>query len=275
MIHGIAQTVDVDTVGRVLRARRADRLAAALDAQVSRTMRVYDDAAGAHGQLFITPTLGDDELVRSRFSRAQPASGDFDIAQRLLGAADCYPDAVLLVPREVKGSSKDNAADARVDTPNARLSSPERRAHIRRRVRARRPDAGDDGRQGCPRPWAFAEHIGSWLPCEPDSARDLMWAANARVSEQAFAVSIKIRVESNLRRTQQLVETGVPHISVHLGVEGHHVHLHIFASPTRMLPARLLLPHASSTNKPLPCVCFFLSFKRRAPKQIPSLAFVS
>ncbi|EJD42979.1 FMN-linked oxidoreductase [Auricularia subglabra TFB-10046 SS5] len=78
---------------------------------------------------------------------------------------------------------------------------------------------GIDLNCGCPQPWAYAEHVGSWLLREPDRVRDLVRAAKARVGEQAFPISIKIRVDSDLRRTQQLVETaihaGASHITVH------------------------------------------------------------
>ncbi|KAL5634828.1 hypothetical protein ACGC1H_002754 [Rhizoctonia solani] len=77
---------------------------------------------------------------------------------------------------------------------------------------------GVDLNCGCPQPWAYSEHVGSWLLRQPDRVRDLVRAAKDRLG-WGFSVSIKVRVDSDLKRTQQLMETavhaGASYITVH------------------------------------------------------------
>ncbi|KZT37172.1 FMN-linked oxidoreductase [Sistotremastrum suecicum HHB10207 ss-3] len=77
---------------------------------------------------------------------------------------------------------------------------------------------GVDLNCGCPQSWAFQEHIGSWLLGHPERVRDLVRAAKDRLGF-SYPVSVKIRVDPDLQRTHQLVETalhaGVSHITVH------------------------------------------------------------
>ncbi|KAH7092836.1 FMN-linked oxidoreductase [Auriculariales sp. MPI-PUGE-AT-0066] len=78
---------------------------------------------------------------------------------------------------------------------------------------------GVDLNCGCPQPWAYSEHIGSYLLRQPDTVRDMIRAARARLGDENFPVSIKIRVDNDIQNTQRLVETaihaGVSHITVH------------------------------------------------------------
>ncbi|CAE6456100.1 unnamed protein product [Rhizoctonia solani] len=67
---------------------------------------------------------------------------------------------------------------------------------------------GVDLNCGCPQPWAYSEHVGSWLLRQPDRVRDLVRAAKDRLGWD-YSVSIKVRVDSDLKRTQQLMETAV------------------------------------------------------------------
>ncbi|CAE6455303.1 unnamed protein product [Rhizoctonia solani] len=77
---------------------------------------------------------------------------------------------------------------------------------------------GVDLNCGCPQPWAYSEHVGSWLLRQPDRVRDLVRAAKDRLG-WGYSVSIKVRVDSDLKRTQQLMETavhaGASYITVH------------------------------------------------------------
>ncbi|CAE6465858.1 unnamed protein product [Rhizoctonia solani] len=97
---------------------------------------------------------------------------------------------------------------------------------------------GVDLNCGCPQPWAYSEHVGSWLLRQPDRVRDLVRAAKDRLG-WGYSVSVKVRVDSDLkyvlnmyssaglkpsatindRRTQQLMETavhaGASYITVH------------------------------------------------------------
>ncbi|KAF8734058.1 Dihydrouridine synthase (Dus), partial [Rhizoctonia solani] len=66
---------------------------------------------------------------------------------------------------------------------------------------------GVDLNCGCPQPWAYSEHVGSWLLRQPERVRDLVRAAKDRLGWD-YSVSIKVRVDSDLKRTQQLMETG-------------------------------------------------------------------
>jgi hypothetical protein len=51
---------------------------------------------------------------------------------------------------------------------------------------------------GCPQPWAYSEHVGSWLLRQPDRVRDLVRAAKDRLG-WSYPVSIKVRVDSDLQ----------------------------------------------------------------------------
>ncbi|CAE6504640.1 unnamed protein product [Rhizoctonia solani] len=77
---------------------------------------------------------------------------------------------------------------------------------------------GVDLNCGCPQPWAYSEHVGSWLLRQPDRVRDLVRAAKDRLGWD-YSVSIKVRVDPDLKRTQQLMETavhaGASYITVH------------------------------------------------------------
>ncbi|QRW04423.1 tRNA-dihydrouridine synthase 1 [Ceratobasidium sp. AG-Ba] len=77
---------------------------------------------------------------------------------------------------------------------------------------------GVDLNCGCPQPWAYSEHVGSWLLRQPDRVRDLVRAAKDRLG-WSYPVSIKVRVDADLQRTQQLMETaahaGASYITVH------------------------------------------------------------
>ncbi|EUC57187.1 tRNA-dihydrouridine synthase-like protein [Rhizoctonia solani AG-3 Rhs1AP] len=57
---------------------------------------------------------------------------------------------------------------------------------------------GVDLNCGCPQPWAYSEHVGSWLLRQPDRVRDLVRAAKDRLG-WGFSVSIKVRVDSDLK----------------------------------------------------------------------------
>ncbi|KAG8682080.1 hypothetical protein FRC09_017027, partial [Ceratobasidium sp. 395] len=77
---------------------------------------------------------------------------------------------------------------------------------------------GVDLNCGCPQPWAYSEHVGSWLLRQPGRVRDLVRAAKDRLG-WSYPVSIKVRVDSDPQRTQQLMETavhaGASYITVH------------------------------------------------------------
>ncbi|THH06311.1 hypothetical protein EW145_g4173 [Phellinidium pouzarii] len=77
---------------------------------------------------------------------------------------------------------------------------------------------GVDLNCGCPQGWAYKEEIGCWLLRHPDIVADIVRAAKNRV-ETSFPISIKIRVDNDLKMTEQLIQTaihaGVSHITVH------------------------------------------------------------
>jgi len=77
---------------------------------------------------------------------------------------------------------------------------------------------GVDLNCGCPQPWAYSEHVGSWLLRNPETVRDIVRATKDRLGWN-FPVSIKIRIDKDLQNTEQLVQTaihaGVSHITVH------------------------------------------------------------
>ncbi|BEI79989.1 hypothetical protein CcaverHIS002_0105180 [Cutaneotrichosporon cavernicola] len=71
---------------------------------------------------------------------------------------------------------------------------------------------------GCPQRWAYAEGIGCALLRKPELVADMVRCVHDRMGWE-WPVSIKIRVDPDLRRTEQLVRTalaaGVSHITVH------------------------------------------------------------
>ena len=75
---------------------------------------------------------------------------------------------------------------------------------------------GIDLNCGCPQSWVMSEGFGASLLKHPDRVRDMVRAASARVSTP---ISIKIRIEDDLRRTVQLAQTaehaGAAWLTVH------------------------------------------------------------
>ncbi|EJT97179.1 FMN-linked oxidoreductase [Dacryopinax primogenitus] len=76
---------------------------------------------------------------------------------------------------------------------------------------------GIDLNCGCPQPWAYTEHIGSWLLRKPEVVYDLVRATKDRLGWN-FSVSIKIRVDEP-KQTERLIQTairaGVDYVTVH------------------------------------------------------------
>ncbi|KAF8331923.1 uncharacterized protein EI90DRAFT_901023 [Cantharellus anzutake] len=77
---------------------------------------------------------------------------------------------------------------------------------------------GIDLNLGCPQKWAYAEKIGSYLLREPNTVRELIRSARDRTGWNT-PISIKIRLDTELKRTEQLVKTaiqaGASFITVH------------------------------------------------------------
>ncbi|KNZ48808.1 hypothetical protein VP01_539g1 [Puccinia sorghi] len=67
---------------------------------------------------------------------------------------------------------------------------------------------GVDINCGCPQQWAYKEGIGSALLRKPDLVRDLVRSIKATCGED-FPVSIKIRIDDDLKNTSQLIKTAI------------------------------------------------------------------
>lgn len=67
---------------------------------------------------------------------------------------------------------------------------------------------GIDLNCGCPQPWAYAEHIGSYLLRQPETVRDMVRTVKDRLGH-AYCVSVKIRIDADLRRTDTLVRNAL------------------------------------------------------------------
>lgn len=59
-----------------------------------------------------------------------------------------------------------------------------------------------------PQPWAYSEGIGSGLLRKPELVRDLVRGVKARLGD-GFCMSVKIRVDPDLKRTDQLVRNAL------------------------------------------------------------------
>lgn len=77
---------------------------------------------------------------------------------------------------------------------------------------------GVDLNCGCPQAWAYSEQIGSYLLRQPETVRDMVRAIKGRLGD-GYCVSVKIRVDSDLRNTDALVRNalhaGASMITVH------------------------------------------------------------
>lgn len=71
---------------------------------------------------------------------------------------------------------------------------------------------------GCPQRWAYNEGIGCALLRKPELVRDMVRCVHDRLGWD-WPVSIKIRVDTDLKRTEQLIRTAleanVSHITIH------------------------------------------------------------
>ncbi|CDS02003.1 related to tRNA dihydrouridine synthase [Sporisorium scitamineum] len=67
---------------------------------------------------------------------------------------------------------------------------------------------GVDLNCGCPQPWAYEEMLGSYLLRQPETVRDMVRALKARMGSD-FCVSVKIRIDPDLRLTDALVRNAL------------------------------------------------------------------
>lgn len=67
---------------------------------------------------------------------------------------------------------------------------------------------GVDLNCGCPQPWAYEELLGSYLLRQPETVRDMVRAVKARMGSD-FCVSVKIRIDPDLRLTDALVRNAL------------------------------------------------------------------
>ena len=78
---------------------------------------------------------------------------------------------------------------------------------------------GIDLNCGCPQRWAMQEGYGSCLLNKPDQISEIVTAARDRVQDPEFSVSVKIRLNEDIKKTvalcQQVEKAGVSWIAVH------------------------------------------------------------
>ncbi|TKY86014.1 hypothetical protein EX895_004839 [Sporisorium graminicola] len=67
---------------------------------------------------------------------------------------------------------------------------------------------GVDLNCGCPQSWAYEEMLGSYLLRQPETVRDMVRAVKARMGSD-FCVSVKIRIDPDLRLTDALVRNAL------------------------------------------------------------------
>lgn len=78
---------------------------------------------------------------------------------------------------------------------------------------------GVDLNCGCPQPWAIKEGIGSGLLRKPEVVADIVRAVKDRMGWD-YDISVKIRVDPDLKRTQTLVQNAIRAGASHLTIHG-------------------------------------------------------
>ncbi|KAI5453565.1 tRNA dihydrouridine synthase [Naganishia albida] len=78
---------------------------------------------------------------------------------------------------------------------------------------------GVDLNCGCPQPWAFASGIGSGLLRKPEIVADMVRAVKDRMGWD-YNISVKIRVDPDLKLTERLVQTAIHAGASHLTIHG-------------------------------------------------------
>ncbi|KAB5596178.1 hypothetical protein CTheo_450 [Ceratobasidium theobromae] len=146
-------------------------------------------------------------IMAAEFSRSATARHtDFTTSEEERGCFSLFEKGSTTRMRNVRGSlvAQFAANDPKAFADACELIQP----HV----------DGIDLNCGCPQSWAYSEHVGSWLLRQPDRVRDLVRAAKDRLG-WSYPVSIKVRVDPDLKRTQQLMEiavhAGASYITVH------------------------------------------------------------
>ncbi|WFD34628.1 tRNA-dihydrouridine(20a/20b) synthase [NAD(P)(+)] [Malassezia cuniculi] len=92
---------------------------------------------------------------------------------------------------------------------------------------------GIDLNCGCPQPWAYAEQLGSYLLRQPETVADMVRTIKARMAD-GFCVSVKIRIDEDLRRTDTLVRN-----ALHAGASMLTIHGRTRTQPSQSYPVNL------------------------------------
>lgn len=134
---------------------------------------------------------------------------------------------------------------------------------------------------GCPQKWAYQEKIGAYLLRQPETVRDLVRAAKDRLGWN-YPVSIKIRVDSDQKMTERLVETaiqvGISHLTIHGRTRqtvSSSFELSFWFALTR---SHLFSVSLSLSLSPSPLVLSITSFVLQAstqPVDLPAIAFAN
>lgn len=92
---------------------------------------------------------------------------------------------------------------------------------------------GIDLNCGCPQPWAYAEQLGSYLLRQPETVADMVRTIKGRVGE-GYCVSVKIRIDEDLQRTDALVRN-----ALHAGASMLTIHGRTRHQPSQSVPVNL------------------------------------
>ncbi|KDN48214.1 FMN-linked oxidoreductase [Tilletiaria anomala UBC 951] len=111
---------------------------------------------------------------------------------------------------------------------------------------------GIDLNCGCPQPWAYSEGIGSALLRQPDKVRDMVRAVKGRLGE-GFCMSVKIRVDSDLKLTDQLVRTALHAGASILSIHGRTRHQASESHPVNLDTIRFAVDAARSCGNQTAC----------------------
>ena len=171
----------------------------------------------------------------SEFSTNQYERGTYELlpgvaegsesAQRVLLKSDASPNSRTLAPSAPMTGEEQTSGEAHREAQAQEAKMARQKVRVRGALVAQFASSepgpfadaseligrfvdGVDLNCGCPQPWAYEELIGSYLLRQPETVRDMVRTVKARMGSD-FCVSVKIRIDPDLRLTDALVRNAL------------------------------------------------------------------